>query len=168
MRPAATVSAAQLDKLWSDLAANDAVTAYQAACALRAAPTQAVPLIAQRLKQVPHADEKKLAEAIGNLNSDRFAVRNQATKELEALDEAAESALRAALEKNPVEEGRQRLIKLLERLEGPELLRRPRALEVLEQIGNADSRRVLTTLAQGAPAARLTKEAQNALDRLGP
>jgi hypothetical protein len=44
--------------------------------------------------------------------------------------------------------------------------RQSRALEVLEHIGNPESRRVLLALAQGAPHARLTKEAKAALDRL--
>jgi len=41
-----------------------------------------------------------------------------------------------------------------------------RALEVLEQVGTPEARQVLTTLATGAPHARLTREAKAALDRL--
>jgi hypothetical protein len=166
-QPVAPLPAAQLDKLWNDLAANDAVTAYQAICALRASPRQAVPLLERHLKPVPRADAKRLAQALRDLDSDRFAVREQAAKELEAMGEAAEPALRQALAGKPSEELRRRLEQLLGRLEGAEELRRARALEGLEQADSPESRRLLTALAQGAPQARLTREAQEALKRLG-
>jgi hypothetical protein len=41
-----------------------------------------------------------------------------------------------------------------------------RAIEVLEQVGTPEARRLLAGLAQGAPAATLTRDAQGALDRL--
>jgi hypothetical protein len=40
------------------------------------------------------------------------------------------------------------------------------AIEVLERIGTAEVRQLLAVLAEGAPAARLTREAKLALDRL--
>jgi hypothetical protein len=48
----------------------------------------------------------------------------------------------------------------------PEVLRRVRAIQVLEHIGSADARLILETLAKGSPAARETREAQSALQRL--
>ncbi len=51
--------------------------------------------------------------------------------------------------------------------EGPsEYLRQLRAIEVLECIGTAEARRVLEAISQGATEARLTQEAQAALQRL--
>jgi hypothetical protein len=126
-----------------------------------------VRLLEQRLKPVPRADAKQLADALRNLDSDRFTVREQAAKELERLGEAAEPALRRVLLDKPSVEVRRRVEGLLNRLEGLDPLRRSRALEVLEQVDSADSRRLLTALAHGAPQARLTREAQAALDRLG-
>jgi RNA polymerase sigma factor (sigma-70 family) len=164
---AAPLSADQLDSLWADLAARDAVTAYRAICALRAAPRQAAALLERHLKPVPRADAKRLAAAIRDLSSAQFTVRNRAMKELEAVAEAAEPAVRQALGGKPSEEVRRRLEQLLERLEGVEELRRARALEVLEQSDSPESRRVLTALAQGAPEARRTRAAQAALDRMG-
>jgi hypothetical protein len=45
-------------------------------------------------------------------------------------------------------------------------LRQLRAVEALEHIGTADARQVLQRLADGAPDARLTREAQASLERL--
>jgi hypothetical protein len=157
---------AQLDALWTDLASNNAATAYQAICRLRAAPRQAVPLCEQHLKPVLHVDAKRLAQALRNLDSDQFTVREKGYKELESQGEAAEGALRQALTGKVSLEMRMRVGQLLQRLERPSAWRRSRVLEVLENIGNLDARRLLNVLAQGAPQARLTEEAQAALDRL--
>jgi hypothetical protein len=48
----------------------------------------------------------------------------------------------------------------------PERLQALRAVEVLERIGTPEARKVLETLATGAPAARLTREAKASLGRL--
>jgi hypothetical protein len=165
-QPRPSLGSAQLDRLWTDLAADDAAIAYQALCALRASPRQAVRLMEQHLKPVPRADAKRVADAVRDLDSDRFPVRDQAAKELERLGEVAEPALRRVLLDKPSLEVRRRVQQLLDRLAGMEPLRRSRALEVLEQVDSPESRRLLTALAHGAPQARLTREAQAALDRL--
>jgi hypothetical protein len=107
-----------------------------------------------------------VAEALRNLDSSRFSVRDQATKELEKLGEAAELPLRQVLTEKPPLEVRQRVELLLDRLGGAHQLRQLRSLEVLEQLGNSESRRLLLTLAGGSPQAGLTRNAQAALDRL--
>jgi RNA polymerase sigma factor (sigma-70 family) len=166
-RPSSPWNAAQLDQLWADLATDHAATAYQAICTLRASPGQALPFIEKRLRPVPLVDVKRIAEAIRRLDSEQFTVRDQATAELEQLGDAAEAALRRALADKPSLEVRRRVERLLERLDGAEQRRRARALEVLENIGSPESRRVLSALARGAPDAYLTQEAQTSLDRLG-
>jgi hypothetical protein len=45
-------------------------------------------------------------------------------------------------------------------------LRMLRAIEVLEHIGTAEARELLQKLVEGAPEARLTREAKAALQRL--
>jgi hypothetical protein len=160
--PPPALTEAEIDRLWTDLAVNDAVVAYNAIVTLRAAPRQATALISKHLKPVPRADAKRLAEAVRKLDSDSFAVRQQATRELEKLGESAEPALRQALARAPAEEVRRRIEQLLNRLGGPQLLRRGRALEVLENIADPDSRQLLTALAGGASDASLTIEAQAA------
>jgi hypothetical protein len=82
------------------------------------------------------------------------------------LGEVAHPALRAALAARPSEEFRRRAEQLLEGPPSRERLRTVRALEVLEHVGTAEARAVFAALAQGAPAARLTREAQSALERL--
>ena len=48
----------------------------------------------------------------------------------------------------------------------PEALRAVRSVEVLERCGTPAARQLLETLAGGAPAARMTREAKSALQRL--
>jgi hypothetical protein len=164
--PATAATAAGLDSLWSDLTATNAITVYWAIDTLRTSPQKAVGLFRQHLRSVPDLDAERLARALRDLDDDRFSVRDRATRELEAFGEAAEPELRQTLSHPPSEEVRQRVRRLLSRLEGSERWRRARALEVLENIGDSESRRLLTVLAQGAPHASLTMQAQAALERL--
>ena len=102
------------------------------------------------------------------MDNDDFAVRERATRELEGVTELAVPALHAALEKNPSAELRRRAERLLERLTEAPRDQWPvlRAIEVLERAGTPQARRVLEGLAEGAPKARLTREAKASLERL--
>jgi RNA polymerase sigma factor (sigma-70 family) len=158
---------ADLKRLWADLAANDAVTAYRAICSLRASPRQAVALLEQHLKPLPATEAKWVAQTLRDLDSDEFAIRERAAKELGQVAEAAEPVLRQALIGTPSAEVRRRLEQFLDQVQAAAIGRRARALEILEQIDSPASRRLLNALAHGAPGARLTREAQAALDRSG-
>jgi hypothetical protein len=48
----------------------------------------------------------------------------------------------------------------------PDVLRVLRAVEVLERNGTPDARKLIEKLVWGAPGARLTREAQQSLERL--
>jgi hypothetical protein len=117
----------------------------------------------------PAADESypRLITALG---SDRLSVRQKAGKELVRLGPRAEHAIRLALKSKPDLELALRLEALLERLQGsllpPEALRNTRAVQVLEQIGTPNARKVLERLARGAAEARLTRDVRRALGRL--
>jgi hypothetical protein len=106
------------------------------------------------------------------LDSKRFAVREKATRELEQLGGVIEADLKDTLRRRPSAEARRRIERLLEKMRRERLfpqaeqLRAARAVEVLERIGDAGARRLLATLAGGAPAAPLTVEAKTALERL--
>jgi hypothetical protein len=103
------------------------------------------------------------------LDSETFDVRESAAKELSALGEGIEPALRQALKGKRSAEVRRRIEQLLDGFRNVptgDSIRVVRAVEVLERIGTAEARQVLEAFAKGAPAARLTREAQAALDRL--
>jgi hypothetical protein len=115
-------------------------------------------------------DEKRLARLIHELGSDEFATREAATTELEKLGEQAGPALRRAYEAKPDLEVHRRLQRLLDRLKrqpSREELRRSRAVQALELAGTVEACQTLRVWAGGAPQARLTREASEALKRLG-
>jgi hypothetical protein len=170
--PARPLSPRELESRWDDLAGRDAVRAYQALRCLAAVPGQAVPFVKERLRP-PDSDEARLRRRIerwvADLDSGRYAVRQQASAALANLGELAGPALRQALEGRPSLEVRQRIEQLLQRLGGPvtapERLRSMRALELLEAIAAPEARQVLEALAQGPPDAWLTREAGRVRER---
>jgi RNA polymerase sigma factor (sigma-70 family) len=173
-RPAVVLSAKELEAAWADLASPDGTTAYRALWSLVAAGEQAVPWLRERLRPVPVVPYRRIAELVAELDSTRFKVRDKAAQELERLEEMAKAALQGALAAGPApgkqsEEFRRRVEALLKKLEDPlisaERLRAVRAVEVLEQIATPAARQELRRLAGGAPAARLTREAEAALRR---
>ena len=115
-------------------------------------------------------DAKRVERLIADLDDGRFQVREQATKELEALADRAAPALCKALAGDPSPEARRRLSSLRDRLEGgrlsAETVRQIRAVEALEFIGNAEARRLLDKLAAGPAETRLAQEAKAATVRL--
>jgi RNA polymerase sigma factor (sigma-70 family) len=164
------LSAEALNALWADLASEDAPRAYAAVSKMVASPAQAVPFLKASLAPVARADEAKLARLVADLDSDDFATREKASRELEKLGGAAAGALRKVLDGKPSAELRRRAELLLAKCEGTadlgELLRVLRAVEVLEQAGTPEARQLLRRLAGGAPGARLTEEARAAVRRL--
>ncbi len=162
-------SAAELRRLWDDLASEDATRATSAIAAFLAAPAGAVEVLRQRLRALPGPDPKQVGHLIGELDGDEFAGRERAEKALEKLGLGVVQALRRAL-KTGSPEVRHRAERLLKRLEPqarPEELRAVRGVEVLEYVGTAAARRLLRELARGEADARVTSEAKEALRRLG-
>ncbi len=160
----------QLEALWKDLGADDSARADQAGWTLAGSPPQTLAFLKSRLHPVAPVDARQVARLILDLEHDQYAVRQQATAALEKLGEQAEAALRKALKENSSPEVHKRVEALLARIEGPtqapETLRALRVVEVLEHIGTPDARKLLRQLAGGAPEARLTRDAQGALERL--
>jgi RNA polymerase sigma factor (sigma-70 family) len=166
-RPAAALKAEDLDAHWAGLR-EDARRSYRAMAALTAAPAQAVRLFRDKLKPVAVPDARRVAELIRKLDGDTFDEREAAARELKRLGEAAEPALRKALEGGLSAEARRRAREVLDEVSaGGERLRSLRALEVLERVGDGDARELLRRLAAGAPGAWLTEEASRSLRRLG-
>jgi hypothetical protein len=155
------------ERLWTDLAAADAGKAYRAVHALAASPARTIAYLKQHLRPVPELDPRRVAQLIADLDSEEFAVREAATKDLAALGERAEPALRQALKDRPSLEARKRLEGLLapQRVPPGEVLRGLRAVWVLERIGTVEARQMLQKLASGAMAPQ-TCAAREALERL--
>jgi RNA polymerase sigma factor (sigma-70 family) len=166
--PKAGLSAEELNALWGDLAGADAPKAHRAMQALLAAG-QAVSFLKGRLRPAPALDGGRIDRLLADLDSDQFAAREKASRELRQLGDGAEPALRKALSGKPSAEQRRRLKELLREMStlGPgDRLRELRSVEVLEHLGTPDARRVLASLAEGGPDARLTREAKASLERL--
>jgi WD40 repeat protein len=166
----ATGAAADLRRLWSDLAGPDARRAYAAIWALAHGPREKVlALLAGALAPVQAADPARVRKLLADLAAARFTLRQAASDELGRLGEGVHPALRQALTVDPPLEVRRRLEKLLTvpaTLAAGERLREVRAVEVLERIGTPEARQALERLGGGAPEARLTREARAALERL--
>jgi hypothetical protein len=164
------LSAGQRDALWADLASPDAGKAFRAMGMLRAMPEQAVALLRERVGPEPTASGERIPRLIADLDNNRFPVREKATRDLEKLGPAAETALRQALRGRPAPEARRRLDQLLAKRDQAVLpadtVRRLRAVEVLEQLGSPEARQVLETLTQGPPQSLVTREAKASVARL--
>ncbi len=166
-RPAEVrLSAEQLESLWADLGGEDAAKAYHAIRTLAAAPKSSVAFLKRHLKPVAPVDAKKIARLIADLDSEQFAVREKAMKQLEKFGDRAATELRKALAGNPPLEVRRRIEQLLERRNGTDHIRMVRALETLENIATAEARDLCAKLAGGVADAPLTREALATLRRM--
>jgi WD40 repeat protein len=164
-----SLSAKELDQLWSDLAAANATVGYRAIATLRADPPKAVAMFTKRLQPIEAVTAAQLEQLIAELGDEKFPVRERAYQRLVTLNEAARLALQKALSGKPSQEVKVRVEKALALLDGPiapRQLRYLRAMEVLESIGTAEARRVLQQLAGGAAGAVETEDARAALMRL--
>jgi len=163
-------TAPDAERLWRHLASEDAPRAYQAIVVMVRTPERTVALIRGRLPAATPPDARQVKQWINDLDSPRFAVREQASRKLEELGGLAESSMRMALEHAPPLELRRRLEKLVEKLAAPvtlpDQLRTVRAVEILEHVGTAGAKELLRAYAAGAAGARLTADSAEALRRL--
>jgi len=160
---------AERDSLWTDLAGADAARAYAAVWRLVDDPGPSMSFLKGRLKPVAPPSPEEIRSLLRELDSDRFKLREAAEQKLRALGERAEPALRKALGGTLSLEVRRRVETILSApriLRSREALRPLRGVQVLEQIGSREARRLLRSLAGGAAAAQETKEAKASLERL--
>ncbi len=167
-RPGSPLSAEELPSLWADLAVVDGGRAFRAMRRLYAVPASTVEFLREHLRPVGIPDAERVKRLLADLDADAFAVREEANRQLEQIAEGAEPLLRQALRKEPSLEALRRIRALLEPLAAPspERWRSAQALEVLEWLNTAETRRLLRHLASGAPTAWLTGEAKAVLSRL--
>jgi RNA polymerase sigma factor (sigma-70 family) len=152
-------------KLWRQLADPDSAVAFQTICELITRPAEAVPLLANGWKALPRATPKQIERWVQELNSDQFAMRTNATAELERFQTGHEGLLKKAFQEAGSLEVRQRLESILRRLD-PQRLRRTRMLEILERIDNAQARQFLQALGDQTEDAELAREAAAGLERV--
>jgi WD40 repeat protein len=166
-------SRAKLCGLWNDLQGAKAPLAYKAVRTLAAFPRESIPFLSSQLKPVAPVPTERISTWIKQLDSNEFEVREAARDALERLAEVALPGLENALagKLSPEAKRQIRLIqeankKFKQPVPPPERLRFIRALEVLEDINNDDARKLVNTLAEGEPAAWLTKEAKTVRERM--
>jgi Tol biopolymer transport system component len=135
-------------------------------------PEQAVPLLGKWLDRVVKA-EVRANELVRDLDSDRFAVRENSSRELVKMGPEGTFAIRLALEGSPSMEVRARLETALKKTKGrgaEHVGFQPRsvwlALSLLEELGTPEAHQVLETLAKQPSNSRVVRKAQAALQRL--
>src|SRR5262249_23750137 len=137
----------ELARCWHSLRHDGTLAARQAMQQLASHPAAAVALLREVLRPIPRVTATRIQTLIAELDDQRFAVRDQAFRELKKLQEVAEPTLHQALSGNPPLEMRRRVQLLLqgrhhgEVLVPPgEVLQHVRAMQVLEAIGTPEVR----------------------------
>jgi len=163
-----------LTSTWDDLRSKEAAPAYRAIQALTARPTEAVPLLREKLtaSSVRTAlDPMRIPGLIASLGSEDFKEREEASMELAKYGKAASATFRTELAKNENPEVRRRLDAFLKAPIDPttqqDAIQAGRAIEALERIGTPDARSALETLAKGATNKWFEEHVSNAAKRLG-
>lgn len=157
----------RLNILWQRLA-DDPDKAYPAVWEMLDHSADAVPFVIGKVSPVGAREEKRLQQLLGQLDSDSFAEREEASRQLLAGGADFLPRLRQALKDRPSLETRKRLERILESLKaGPprEQLRVGRALAMLEWSGRPEAEQHLRRLAAGVPSASLTRAAAAACQR---
>jgi WD40 repeat protein len=130
-------------------------------------PDLATAFLTGQLQPVEKADAKVIATLIEQLESNRFPVREKAARDLARLGDVVVKELRRAQERAKDEDLKMRIESILNQIDSPFLtgdrLRAYRGIEILQRLNTAESKALLKKIAQGAPDAFLTREAQAAL-----
>jgi WD40 repeat protein len=157
----------QRDAWWTALA-GDAKEAYKAIGEMVDSPKSAMIFLQDRVKPISTPEPATIAKLIAKLDSKNFAERAQVQTALDKEGDTANHILKKAFEGKISLEMKRRLEEILAKNEvtSASSLRQHRAIATLEKIGNPAARSFLKSLAAGAPEARLTLEARQALQRL--
>jgi WD40 repeat protein len=156
------------ETMWQALGDIDAEPGFLAMQGWRQTGAGGIRQLQARLRPVAALDPKLVSRLLTDLDSEDFHEREAASRQLEALGDRIAGDLEKALAARPSLEVRRRIGRLVAQLgKGPsaEELRSWRAVEVLEQMGSPEAKRLLVLLAAGAADARLTREAKAALAR---
>jgi WD40 repeat protein len=162
-------SSAEYDAWWPALG-GDAKVAYEAIGRMSEAPERGVALLKERVRPIHPRDTATVAKLLARLDSDTFAEREKAQRDLAKMGDEVEYLLREAIRGDVSAELHLRVRKLLKKYDtlSPLGKQHYRAVIALEWIGTPAARALLRSLAEGAPGARLTVESRAALKRLEP
>jgi hypothetical protein len=162
----------ELDALIKDLGSDNDIKVSRATLTLSAAVPQTVAAFKKTLRQGKAPDVKLIKKLIEDLGSEQFAVRSKATQKLADLGEAARAELRYTLTKPLDLETKRRLegllAKLVESFQPDDQRLTQRAIVILERIGSADAKEILTGVLYGVPDDAIIAQARAALNRLEP
>jgi hypothetical protein len=162
-RPFRPLDDARGAELWDDLGGDAAAVAHAIDC-WQAAPEAAVTFLRGQVKPIAAVPAERVAALLADLDSGSFATRETASKALERLGPGATGPVRAALVKTSSAEVRRRAQTALDAWDH-EGRRAAHAVAILESVATPAARALLVELAQGHPAARLTREAADSLRR---
>lgn len=158
-------------QLWHDLASLTATAAAQSISQM-ARDDEIVGFLRERLRPpaITNAD-RVIQKLVNDLDSERFVVRERASRELAKHGTAALPLLRQALPKTTSPEAQRRMMLLMQAQASAtdtltiEQLRTVRALRVLEKMNTTAARRLLEELAAATLEAELSTDARQALAR---
>lgn len=160
----------QLDKYWQMLGHKDGELASLAMKSLQQNPDQAVELFDERLNVGTRLDEKDLPTLIKKLLDEDPMIHLPATLQLREYGKSAVPFLFKQLNQSNSKLQLRRVENLLAELNrfpvSPKALRRTRAIQILEQIGNEVSRSLLKKMAESKIRTKASLDAKAALIRL--
>jgi hypothetical protein len=156
---------------WTWLGQRTGSNAGKAMAIFQSKPKETVAFFRANVTPSKGIEAEDASRWLSELASSDYAMREKATKALEAAGEHLEELLRKSLSKDTSGETRRRLEQLVEKIdryeENQDRLREVRAVEVLERIASPDAQSLLKAWSAGPAPARLTREAKAALERLG-
>jgi WD40 repeat protein len=167
LRPAAAPAGATPATLWDSLVSGDGATVYRTIRTLADDPKTAVALLREKTP-ARAVDEKRVRQLVADLDADAFPARQQATRELSALDLSAMPLLKKLQRESNSAEVRRRLGEVVEALTRPRRkdIRCSRSVQVLELAATAAARQLLRDWAASASSVALAEESAAALARM--
>ncbi len=148
------LSEVELKGAWADLASLDAGRAYRSLWHVIATGQEAAPFLGTQLYLL---DPKKVDKLFADLNSDKYKIRTDATKELEKYGIWMKGRLQQMHKNPPTLEVQRRIDQMLAKLNVPgsltieqERLRVRRVMLALEQVGGSEAEAILDKLIAGA------------------
>jgi WD40 repeat protein len=157
-----------IQSAWKELASTENGIPFKAMGILQAAPTETLALFRDKLRSADAMDAATLTKLFQDLDHDRFAVRERATKRLIEIADTIDGEIQRRRARASAEASwrLERVLMSKARLIADgEVLRRLRAIEVLERIGSAEARTLLKKLAEGREGV-FERSARDALARL--